>query len=197
MIKKIKIFQLFILFASLMISCKFQHPASQKAEEAKIVSLFIDEMAVPFPLPSMPSEENLQKSIKKTNWDSIKRVATTIVVDTIFFSTHERFELPPEVDDFQDLVDTIGKLNSQPFKKEEIESEEGHELIFGDSIEDFQGDYPQMVYFSRIAFNNDFSRAAVYAGYSSGKLSGYLNLYLLEKKKGRWIIKFKNNIEKS
>ena len=185
-----------ILLTGITISCNFQDPASKRdTEEAKIFSMFIDEMAVAFPLPVMPSEKNFQKSLKETNWDSIKKVKTTLVVDTIMFNTGKKFDLPHELKPFQSLVDSINKLSSKPIKKDKIKSEEGHNLIFGNSLEDFQGGYPQMVYMSRIAFNDDNNRAAVFAGHSSGKLSGYLNLYLVEKIEGRWKIIYKKNIE--
>lgn len=86
MIRKNQISQFFIILIVLIISCNSQDRKSQETEEAKILSLFIDEMAVPFPLPPMPSEGNLQKSIRETNWDSIKKTATTFAILKIFRS---------------------------------------------------------------------------------------------------------------
>lgn len=196
--KELHISPLFIFVLGFAFSCTFQNPTEEKEqEEAKILSLFIDEMAIPFPLPPMPSKDSLEKKIKETNWDSIKKVKTTVVVDTIMFRTDKSFELPLQFHEFQVLVDSIRNKPSKPVKKEIIHSEEGHQLIFGNSLEDFQGDYPQMVFISRVAFNDDFDRAAVYAGHTSGKLSGYLNLYLLVKKDESWQIIFKENVEVS
>lgn len=191
-----------MLIIGLFISCKFQNPTAKKAveeekEEAKILSLFIDEMAIPFPLPPMPSEKNLEKTINEMNWDSIKKATTTVVIDTIMFETNTKSELPAEFTQYRVLVDSIGKLSSKPMKKQRIKSKEGHHLIFGNSLDDFQGKYPQMVSMSRVVFNEDYNYAAVYAGHSSGKLAGYLNLYLLEKKEGVWQIVFQKNVEVS
>lgn len=73
------------LFFQGIISCSYSSYSYLEKEEAKILSHSIDEMAVPFPLPSMPSEENLEHVIEDTNWNSIRRIPTTLVVDSIIF----------------------------------------------------------------------------------------------------------------
>lgn len=54
-----------------------------------------------------------------------------------------------------------------------------------------------MVFISRIAFSKDFKNAALYAGHTTGKLSGFVNLYLLKKENEKWEIIYKKNVEVS
>ena len=69
-----------------------------------------------------------------------------------------------------------------------IKSEEGHFLIFGDSLEDSDAEYPQVLNFSNVALNKEKNKALVYGGIYMGKLNSSVSLYLLEKMDGIWKI---------
>ncbi|MGY5846412.1 hypothetical protein ACW6QP_03245 [Salegentibacter sp. HM20] len=177
-----------------LISCNIHN---QSKEEIEIYSLMIDELAIAFPLPPMPSQDDLEAAIDNTNWDSIKSVKTTLVVDTVMFRVEKRISLPQKHSEFEELNAKIINLPAKVVNKDLLKSKEGHSLIYGNSLEDFIGDYPQMVFISRIAFNDDLTKAFLFAGHATGRLSGFLNLYLLQKENERWKIIYKKNVEVS
>lgn len=162
-------------------------------EEARIFSFFIDELATSYPPPPPPPRDGSTR--KKINWDSISRIRVRLVVDTIMSNFKQKANVPKEFEGFQYLADNINNLPEKGISKELVESEVGHNLIFGNTLEDFKGEHPQMVFISRIAFNDKMDQAALYAGRTSGKLSGYVNFYLLKKKNNKWKIIFKKNVE--
>ena len=94
-------------------------------------------------------------------------------------------------------MDSISSLPAKPIKTEYIKSEEGHTLIFEDSLEDSDTEYSQMVGMSRIAFNEKKNMAALYAGHITHPLASYLKLYLLKKVNGQWQIVFDKTLEVS
>lgn len=166
-------------------------------EEGAIISLFIDKMAVAYPVPPPPPMDSLEMVIQQTNWDSISRIKTDIIVDTVMFTINRKSDLPLKYKAFQFLVESIIKLPKKSIHKNFLQSKEGHHLIFGNSLDDYTGKYPQMVGISRIAFNEEKDMAAVYAGYSTHSLAAYLNLYLLKKMDGEWKIVYEKNISVS
>lgn len=192
------VFQIFIV--GILCSCQKKDDTNPLAkEEGAIMSLFIDKMAIAYPIPPPPPMDSLEIVIQHTNWDSIRSIKTDVIVDTVMFAINwkRKTKLPKQYDDFQFLVDSINKLSKKTIKQNYIKSEEGHHLIFGNSLDDFKGKYSQMVGISRIAFNNEKNMAAVYAGYSTHPLAAYLNLYLLRKTNGEWEIVFKKRISVS
>ena len=54
--------------------------SSQEIEkvEAEIASLLIDEMTIAFPIPPPPTKDSLDYVIANTNWDSIRKIPSTI-----------------------------------------------------------------------------------------------------------------------
>lgn len=183
-----------IIAVLLMIGCD---PPSFHIEkqEAAIYSLFIDKMAKPFPPPPPPPKDGSEP--KPINKDSINNVKVVVVVDTVMFSVSKTVDLDEEYSEYQILVDSISSLAVKPVKKEYIKSEEGHTLIFGNSLEDSEAQYSQMVGISRISFNEKKNKAALYTGYSTHSLASYLDLYLLKKINGKWQIVYKKAIEVS
>lgn len=173
-------------------NCNEQHDHSMEKEERAIYSLFIDKMAKSFPPPPPPPKDGSKP--KPVNWDSISNVKVEVVVDTVMFHIFDTVDLDKEYSEYQNLVDNISSLPAKPMKTEYINSEEGHTLIFGDSLEDSNTEYSQIVGFSRIAFNEEKNMAALYAGYSTHPLASYMKLYLLKKINGRWQIVFEKTI---
>lgn len=170
-------------------------PRNLDQEEAAIYSLLIDRMARPFPPPPPPPKDGSEP--KPINFDSIRKVKVEVVVDTVMFDRSGTVDLQEKFPEFQNLVDSISSLAAKPVNFKYIMSEEGHTLIFGNSLEDSQTRYSQMVEFSRIAFNEEENMAALYAGHSTHPLSSYVDLYLLKKIKGEWKIVFEKTLEVS
>lgn len=166
-----------------------------KKEEARVFSFFIDELATSYPPPPPPLLDDSTR--KKINWDSISKIRVRLVVDTIMSNFKLKASVPKEFEAFQYLANNINNLPKKVISKGLLESKVGHNLIFGNTLEDFKGEYPQMVFISRIAFNGKMDQAALYAGKTTGKLSGYVNFYLLQKKNDKWEIIFKKNVEVS
>lgn len=164
-------------------------------QEAAIYSLLIDRMATPFPPPPPPPKDGSRPN--PINFDSISKVKLEVVVDTMMFHISETVDLQEKFPEFQRLVDSISTLAAKPLRSKYINSKEGHTLIFGNSLEDSETRYSQLAGFSRIAFNEKKSMAALYAGYSTHPLASYLNLYLLKKINGKWEIVFEKTLEVS
>lgn len=176
-------------------SCNKNQKTAIAKEEGAIFSLLIDELASPFPPPPPPPRDGSEP--EPINMDSLNNVNVRIVVDTIMISVNEEIDLPVIYDGFQHLVDSINKLSEKPVNQGFVKSKEGHYIIFGNSLDDFEGKYSQMARISRIVFNEERNMAAVYAGHSTHPLAGYFNLYLLRKIDGEWKIIFKKNISVS
>lgn len=189
---------LFLLIFVLGIQLACEKPDKQEnilsKEEALVFSMLIDELAMALPLPPMPSADNLEEKFAQTNWDSIRAVKTKLVLDTVMFQTSVTLPLPADYKSFKSLSDTIKNLERKTINYSLIKSMEGHELIFGNSLDDFEGKYPQMIFMSRVAFDKNYNKAMVFAGLATTKLAGFLNLYLLEKKNGVWEIIYKKNV---
>lgn len=160
--------------------------------EAAIFSVLIDEMATSFPPPPPPSKDGSKS--KTINIDSLNKVKVEVVVDTIMFEMSETRNLKQTYSEYQKLVDSIPYLSAKPINTKYIESKKGHSLIFGDSLDDSNTKYPQLIGISRISFNKKMNKAAVYGGYSTGSLSSYVNLYLFEKINGEWKIVHEKSI---
>lgn len=185
---------LFVVIVILFLGIGCDKPANNiEKQEAAIYSLLIDRMAMPFPPPPPPPRDGSEP--KPINFDSIGKVQVEVVVDTTMFHISETVDLDEEYSEFQNLVNSISSLAAKPVKTEYIKSEEGHTLIFGDSLEDSDTQYSQMVGMSRITFNEKKNMAALYAGHNTHPLASYLNLYLLKKRNGKWAIVYEKTIE--
>lgn len=184
----------FFMATLFFISCKNPSINVEK-QEAALYSFLIDEMATPFPPPPPPPQDGSKH--EPINRDSINQVKVEVVVDTLMFQTSQTVDIDQEFSKYQKLVDSIPSLAAKPVKKEYLNSEKGHSLIFGNSLEDSNSQYSQMIGISRIAFNEEKTMAALYAGQTTHPLSGFVNLYLLKKTKGVWEIVFKKRVEVS
>jgi hypothetical protein len=150
---------------------------------------------MPFPPPPPPPKDGSKP--EPINIDSISKVKLEVVVDTIMFETSQTVNLNEKFAKYQMLIDSIPFMVSKPVKKEYLSSEKGHTLIFGNSLEDSNSKYSQMVGISRIAFNEEKTMAALYAGHSTHPLSSVLDLYLLKRTEGVWEIVYKKRVEVS
>ena len=183
-----------LLVAISLISCS--HPSvNVDKEESLIFSLIIDEMAQPFPPPPPPPKDG--STLKPINIDSINKVQVEVVIDTILFHTVRTFDLKDDFSKYQKLVDSIPSLPAKSLKTNYIESQEGHTLVFGDSLDDSEDPHSQIIGISRIAFNQKKNIAAVYVGHSTHPLASTVSLFLLKKKNGKWRIVYKERVEVS
>lgn len=185
------IFILTILFC--IFSC--EKKLNNQKEEGEVYSILIDKMAIAFPIPPPPPKDG--STPKKLNVDSISKVRVKLVVDTVMFETKRSIEIPKKYQDFEKLNKKLSGLKKKDVSKKYIESKKGHYLTFGNSIYDLKIKYSQIVGISRIAFNEDYTKAALYAYHSTGKLSGHTDFYLLEKREGKWTIIYKKNVGKT
>lgn len=166
---------------------KFQ---KYEADESRIYSIIIDELAVhlPPPWPSSPS------GFTSKELDSIKRIKLELVVDTLMFKTDLGFPLTETHQEYQPLVDEISTLDERAIKPGTIKSSIGHSLVYGTSLEASFSRYPQLIKISRISFNRDTTKAALFASRNTGRLSGVVILYLLEKKNNIWEIVYEQKV---
>jgi hypothetical protein len=189
----------FLLIVFLLVSLTGCKNSSQQIEggkkEGKIISALIDSMATPFPLPPPPPKDGSQ--IEPINIDSLRKVKVEVVLDTISFNISKHINIEKEFSEYQSLIDSIPSLVTKPIEKRYVQSKKGHTIVFGNSIADSKVKYSQIISVSRIVFNQDKTKAALYGGYSTHPLASYLNLYLFEKKYDKWEIVLKKNIEKS
>lgn len=177
-----------------ILSCK-DPSLNVERQEAAIYSILIDELATPFPPPPPPPKDGSKP--KPIDQDSINKVKVEVVVDTLMFQTSKTVDMVEKFSKYQRLVNNLPLLAARPVKTEYLNSRKGHSLIFGDSLENSDSQYSQMIGISRIAFNEEKTMAALYAGHTTHPLSSYLNLYLLKKTYGVWKIVFKKNVEVS
>ena len=165
---------------------KFQ---KYEADESRIYSIIIDELAVHLPPPSPPPN-----GLSRRELDSIKRIKLELVVDTVMFKTDLGFQLTKSNQEYQALVDEISTLDERAIKPETIKSSIGHSLVYGTSLEASSSRYPQLIKISRISFNRYTTKAALFASRNTGRLSGVVILYLLEKKNNIWEIVYEKKV---
>ncbi|MEP6261081.1 MAG: hypothetical protein ABJ092_05855 [Gillisia sp.] len=165
---------------------KFQ---KYEADESRIYSIIIDELAVHLPPPSPPPN-----GLSRRELDSIKRIKLELVVDTLMFKTDLGFPLTETHQEYQPLVDEISTLDERAIKPGTIKSSIGHSLVYGTSLEASSSRYPQLIKISRISFNRDTTKAALFASRNTGRLSGVVILYLLEKKNNIWEIVYEQKV---
>jgi len=188
----------FLIFTVTFMGCvenNARNSFDNSEQEAEILSFMVDTMTVPFPLPPPPPKDGSMPP--KINWDSLNNLKMTVIVDTIMFKTSKKFSLPEELKKYQNMADSLAFLDEKTIKKNLIKSEEGHTLIFGNSLKDYEGKYPQLISISRIVWDTEKNTAALYASHSTHPLASYLGFFLLEKKNGKWTIKFKDIFEVS
>ncbi len=188
-----------ILILTFALGCNNQNvnkDLTTNLNKASIISLLIDEIAISFPPPPPPIKDS-NASLKPLNLDSLNAVKVEVILDTVFENYSKTTKIKSEFKDFQNLVDEIpnSKMENMPYKI--VKSKKGHTLIFGNSLDDSKTKTPQIIGVSPLAFNKEQTRAAVYAGRTTGKLSAIWDLFLLEKKNGQWIIVFRKNIQKA
>lgn len=188
-----------ILILILSLGCKNSNDIKNqntKINEASIISVLIDELTISFP-PPPPPIENSNEPLKPLNLDSLNTVKVRVILDTVFENYSKITKIKSELKDFQYLVDEIPNLKREVMPYKNIKSKKGHTLIFGNSLDKSKTKTPQIIGTSPIAFNKEQTKAAVYAGRTTGKLSAIWDLYLLEKINGKWTIVFRKNIQKA
>jgi len=164
--------------------------------KASIISVLIDELAISFP-PPPPPKKNSNVPLKPLNLDSLNSVKVEVILDTVFENYSKTIKIKPEFIDFQNLVDEIQHLKMENLSYKNVKSQKGHTIIFGNSSGNSKTKKTQIIGVSPITLNKEQTRAAVYAGRTTGKLSAIWDLFLLEKKNGKWEIVFRKNIQKA
>ncbi|HEY9186115.1 MAG TPA: hypothetical protein VIM94_12395 [Salegentibacter sp.] len=188
-------FLLLFFLSILFFSCELFSQNKTQQEEGRIISLLIDELAMPLPVPPPPPKDGTPA--KKINIDSLEKVKVRLIVDTTMFQVKINHNLPEGYNKYKSLKNELKKLPEKSINKDLIESKKGHHLIFGASLDDYVGKYSQMVTFSRISFNSEFNKAVLLAGHKTHERAGFMNLYLLRKENGKWKIIYKKNVEVS
>ncbi|QED38280.1 hypothetical protein FK178_11395 [Antarcticibacterium arcticum] len=171
-------------------SCQNQEKFQKnEAAESNIYSIIIDELAVHLPPPWPPPN-----GLSRRELDSIKRIKLELVVDTVMFKTDLGFQLTESHQEYQPLVDEISTLDERAINPKTIKSSIGHSLVYGMTLEASSSPYPQLIKISRISFNCDTTKAALFASRNTGRLSGVVILYLLEKENNIWEIVYEQKV---
>ncbi len=181
-----------------MCSCK-ENDIRREENSYEIISVLYNRMAVPIPAPFPPLKEGI------TETDSLKIIHTVenirkkqenrkyivavdpflIPVDNIEINTQE---LNPELKSLFSMLTSInGKRRLDILK---IRGERNDSIIaYNDSLTKGKCDFinfDSRINFSRIAFNENLTSAAVIGSASTSCVAGDASLYFLEKKNGYW-----------
>lgn len=183
-----KHFQVPILISMFLMACQnMDNHYNLDREESEIFTVIIDELAVPLP-PAWPPPEGYNSK----QLDSIKQIKINLVIDTVMFNLNKRVQLPEHQEKFQPLVDAIPGLPEKTIAPQSVKSSIGHNLKFENTSKE-----SQVIGISRIKFNGDGTRAALYGSRTTGRLSGLTDLFLMEKNNGCWEIVHRQNLERS
>lgn len=183
-----RIVLLIILSASMFLSCTSIEKKKEK-DTYQILSLLIDEFGRPIKPPPPPEGQKPYFTNEQIN--SIMNRKQTIGVHQLLKHREEKVEISFDIEDesYNELLkifnDYTEDLNLDITK---IKSDKGYNAIFLDSLlskQEQYNTYNKQLFFSRIAFDNDFQKALTTI---SLKHSGYF-LCLLEKDKEKWKIR--------
>lgn len=135
------------------------------------------------------------KKNDEINLDSLKSIPLYIFVDPLMKNMDQKVFLPSQFQELQNLVESISTLPEKEITPDLIFSKKNIQITFDKNLANFKGQFPQKVFFSRIAFDENLKTAVLFAGNSFGKLQSYTNFYILEKNNGIWEIVYKQDIE--
>ena len=160
-------------------------------EESSIISIMVDEMTVNLALAyELGDKENENRDL-----DTLENLKTTIFVDPIMKKLDHKLVLPNQFQELQDLVDNINRLPEKKINQNSIISNDKIKIFFDANLKNFKGKYPQILFFSPIAFNKELKTAILFAGNKLGKLQSYTNFYILKKNHNKWEIVYTQSEE--
>ncbi|GAA3570353.1 hypothetical protein [Snuella lapsa] len=113
----------------------------------------------------------------------------------------ELFEEKALDSSYMKLVKGLSKYKAgQKIDKAKLIKSADEDLIFWNKQtisrqEKSDTDISGIISFSKVSFNDNLTRAAIVVGDYFGKISGSVNLYILEKTNNKWEVKFSKTLE--
>jgi hypothetical protein len=177
---------LIILSTSVLLSCTSIEEKQEK-DTYQILSLLVDE----FGTPIRPPSDGKNSHFTKERIDSIMNQKQTIGVYQVLKHREEKVDISISTEDVS-YLELLKLFNSYTedinLDITKIKSNKDYNIIFLDSLlskQEQYNTYDKQLFFSRVAFDNDFKKALTTI---SIKHSGYF-LCLLEKEKEKWRIR--------
>ncbi|MBJ6369100.1 hypothetical protein [Snuella sedimenti] len=207
---------LLITLLALVISCSSSQTAKNEALNViAVVYKRIPKMLMPPPPPLTNSEVKEENNI---NYAQLKPLKFTYAihdhfvyfnfdyVSGIFNRFHpakskELFEEKALDSSYMELVKGLSRDKSeQKIDKAKLIKSADEDLIFWNKQtisrqEKADTNISGIISFSKVSFNDNLTRAAIVVGDYFGKISGGVNLYILEKINNKWEVKFSKTLE--
>ncbi len=195
--QRIKHFLSIVLIVGLFFNCKTDQANHDEDMVTEVLVFLIEAKAIPLPSPPKPSNKSSSDwQISQHVIDSLKKVNLRVAIYPELTKPNvslkfNQLNIPKGYNEIIRQFHSLAKRKNIPIKS--INQNSRHEVFLADTLilnnsKDWK-DFDILFQFSNIAFNKSFDKAAFTVGISQSSLSGYGNLYLLEKDKdGRWNI---------
>ncbi len=178
----------------LLLSCITSWSQTDAYEEHKneVISFMIDKMAYPLPPPPPPGD-TLQR-IPQRVIDSMNKIKVDIGLYPVMRDLKEVHKSVPE--EYTSLVKPKEGLEITSLKG--LQSKKGHYLQIADTnrlkMQIDHLDFLWLFNFSKIYFNEDYTKAIFEMSMSTSGLAGFLSVYCLEKENRVWHITFEKGL---
>lgn len=184
---------LVLLIAFVSINCS----TNTIMDSNQIYALIVNHSVVPLPPPRPPfplsiKSNSIKNKTPKKVLDSIKNIQLNVAVNSAFKYAFGSIPQLKRHEDYNALVTLLFEQKEYNIQAHLITNTNSHNMVVVDKSKTNRNtifkDYNALIYLSEITFNRNRNKAVVIMGVSYGKLSGETNLYLLEKKEGKWLI---------
>ncbi|WP_103072709.1 vWA domain-containing protein [Aquimarina sediminis] len=178
----------------LFFSCRISTEHKKEENTYRILSLLIEEFAKPT-IP--PREMYGLKPFTEVQIDSILNQDKKICLFPIQKRTHQKFSKKEKFDkEFNELVNKLKDLeDSREVDLSKIKINRPYQLSIIDTVamkrdrRYVEKNFDKLINFSRISFNQGYTKAVIIVGVNMGPLNGYASLVFLEKIDNIWQIK--------
>ncbi|MGB5667736.1 MAG: hypothetical protein WBM53_12875 [Maribacter sp.] len=154
----------------------------------EVISFMIDKMAHPLPPPPPPKPGDTLSRIPQRVVDSMNKIKVEIGLYPIMEALDEVHKSMPE--EYRSLVKPKEGLEFMSLKG--LRSKKGHYLEIADTnrlkLKIDHLDFLWLFNFSKIYFNEDYTKAIFEMSMSTSGLAGWLGVFCLEKEEGVWEI---------
>lgn len=202
-IKIVKMEKILICFFFIILCACNEKQRQFEDESYKVLSVLYNRLAVQLPIPPMPpssrniskadSLKNIEKIIEFTKLrDSIQQIVAIDPYLSLLILDH--FNYSKVKDEFQGLVAELSLLEEKKsLDIHRIKTSRKDSIIeLNDSLLDpMVSDYlkfNKLISFSRVAFNEKFTKVVLVASAGTSGRAGFSALYFLRKIDGQWVI---------
>lgn len=206
------------LLSILVISCSSEQ--ATKNEELNVVAVIYKRLPKILPAPPPPPTNSETKEENNIDYSKLKPHIFTYAINDHFvyydfdyinevsniFETAKSKKLFEEKildSTYMKLVASLSELKkTEKIDKTKLVKLLNNNLIFWNkqtitTQEKKKNNISGIISFSRVSFNNDFTRAAVVVGDYFERVGSGVSLYILEKKENKWLVKYYKTLEMS